>query len=80
MRGTSAVPQKEFAAGEGILLCPEGAATYAAYKNALVSGDIKTSETVVLYNCATGLKYPLPPSDRTIDITKPIDYDAIAKA
>jgi threonine synthase len=35
---------------------------------------------VVLYNCATGLKYPLPPSDRTIDITKPIDYDAIAKA
>jgi threonine synthase len=43
VRGMLAVPQKEFAAGEGILLCPEGAATYAAYKNALVSGDIKPS-------------------------------------
>jgi len=72
--------QKEFAAGEGILLCPEGAATYAAYKNALESGEIKAGETVVLYNCATGLKYPLPASDENIDITKPIDYDMIAKA
>jgi threonine synthase len=35
---------------------------------------------VVLYNCATGLKYPLPASDEKIDITKPIDYDMIAKA
>jgi len=72
--------QKEFAGAEGILLCPEGAATYAAYKNGLSSGQISKGETAILFNCATGLKYPLPPSDKTIDINQPIDYDAIANA
>lgn len=36
--------QKEFAGAEGILLCPEGAATYAAYKNGLSSGQISKGE------------------------------------
>eukprot|EP00951_Prasinocladus_malaysianus_P000497 scaffold3744_cov37-Prasinocladus_malaysianus.AAC.1 len=47
--------QKDFAAKEGILLCPEGAATYAAYLNGLRDGQISPSETAVLFNCATGL-------------------------
>jgi threonine synthase len=72
--------QKEFASGEGVLLCPEGAATYAAYKNGLADGKISKGEVAVLYNCATGLKYPLPPSDNMLDITKPVDYDMIARA
>uniref|UniRef100_A0A7S0MS41 Tryptophan synthase beta chain-like PALP domain-containing protein n=1 Tax=Pyramimonas obovata TaxID=1411642 RepID=A0A7S0MS41_9CHLO len=71
--------QKEYARTEGVLLCPEGAATYAAYKNGLASGDIQAGETALLFNCATGLKYPLPPSNRNIDITKPVDYAAIAE-
>jgi threonine synthase len=71
--------QKEFGAAEGILLCPEGAATYAAYKNGLTSGAIAKGETALLFNCATGLKYPMPPSNKNIDITKPVDYDAIKK-
>jgi threonine synthase len=29
---------------------------------------------VMLFNCATGLKYPLPKVDRTLDRHKPIDY------
>jgi len=41
---------------EGFLLCPEGAATYAAYKQALSGGRIRGSDRVVLFNCATGLK------------------------
>jgi len=28
----------------------------------------------MLFNCATGLKYPLPKVDRTLDRHKPIDY------
>jgi threonine synthase len=47
------------AAAEGLLMCPEGAATYAAYQHALAAGRIKPTEQVVLFNCATGLKYPL---------------------
>jgi threonine synthase len=31
----------------------------------------------VLFNCATGLKYPLPPVRRTLDRHRPIDYAAM---
>ena len=49
---------------EGFLMCPEGAATYAVYKQSLASGRIGRA---VLFNCATGLKYPLPPAHCTLD-------------
>src|SRR5436190_16617866 len=65
---------EEAALEEGFLLCPEGAATYAAYKAALADGRIRRDERALLFNCATGLKYPLPPVHRTLDRTKPIDY------
>jgi threonine synthase len=54
----------EVAKQEGLLLCPEGAATWAAYRKALREGRIAPSERAVLFNCATGLKYPLPPSNQ----------------
>jgi threonine synthase len=62
---------------EGFLMCPEGAATYVAYRQALADGRISTADRVVLFNCATGLKYPLPPSDLRLDRTKPIDYPSL---
>jgi threonine synthase len=62
---------------EGFLLCPEGAATYAAYKQALADGRIRHDERAVLFNCAIGLKYPLPPVTRTLDRLKPIDFAAL---
>jgi threonine synthase len=65
---------EEAAREEGFLMCPEGAATYAAYKQALADGRIARDERAVLFNCATGLKYPLPPARRTLDRHKPIDY------
>jgi threonine synthase len=46
---------------EGLLLCPEGAATYAAWQAALAAGQVGADEIAVLFNCASGLKYPLPP-------------------
>jgi threonine synthase len=52
----------EVAQREGLLLCPEGAATYAAWKAALAAGQAGADETAVLFNCASGLKYPLPPA------------------
>ncbi len=59
---------------EGLLLCPEGAATYAAYRQSLDDGRISKSDRVVLFNCATGLKYPMEAKTGFIDRTKPIDY------
>ncbi|MCW2248233.1 threonine synthase [Azospirillum fermentarium] len=67
----------EAAREEGFLLSPEGAATYAAYKQALADGRVSRGERAVLFNCATGLKYPLPPVHRTLDRTRPIDYAAL---
>jgi threonine synthase len=67
----------EVAREEGLLLCPEGAATYAALLAALADGRVRRDERVVLFNCATGLKYPLPPVHRTLDRTKPIDFAAL---
>ncbi len=64
----------EVARTEGFLMCPEGAATYAAYKQSLADGRIDRNERAVLFNCATGLKYPLPPVHRTLDKDKPIDF------
>jgi threonine synthase len=67
----------EMAREEGFLLCPEGAATYAAYKQALADGRVTKSDRVVLYNCASGLKYPLPKIEKKLDRLKPIDYAAL---
>ena len=44
----------------GFLACPEGAATLAGYKKALQLGLVDANEKTVLFNCATGLKYPMP--------------------
>jgi threonine synthase len=67
----------EVARAEGFLMCPEGAATYAAYQQSLANGRVKKTEQAVLFNCATGLKYPLPPIRRTLDRHKPIDFAAL---
>jgi threonine synthase len=66
----------EVARSEGLLLCPEGAATYAAYKQSLADGRVQRAERAVLFNCASGLKYPLPPVTRSLDRHKPIDFSA----
>jgi threonine synthase len=67
----------EVARAEGLLLCPEGAATFAALKQGLADGRIGRQDEVVLFNCATGLKYPLPPVHRALDRCKPIDFAAL---
>jgi len=61
----------------GMLLCPEGAATYAAYLKELKTGRISLEDSVVLFNCATGLKYPMPKVDNHIDKDQPLNYSSL---
>ncbi|MFT6038130.1 MAG: threonine synthase [Candidatus Azotimanducaceae bacterium] len=71
--------QARIAEKEGLLLCPEGAATAAALVQEIDSGRIDKQERVLLFNCATGLKYPMPPIDNRLDCTKPIDYSSLLR-
>jgi threonine synthase len=73
-----AAAQKAMAEEDGLLLCPEGAATLAAYEAALREGLVRANESAMLFNCATGLKYDMPAMDRRLDRAKPIDYRALA--
>ena len=47
----------ELAATEGVIACPEGAATLVGLKRLLSDGFIDASETVVLLNTGSGYKY-----------------------
>lgn len=62
---------------DGLLLCPEGGATLAAYHDALAAGLVGKGDRVVLFNCATGLKYPMPDDSRTLDRHAQIDFDVL---
>jgi threonine synthase len=62
---------------DGLLLCPEGGATLAAYRAALAAGLVDAEERVVLFNCATGLKYPLADHSRFLDRHQAVDWDSL---
>ena len=72
--------QQRIGQEDGLLLCPEGAATAAAYLKALEDGLIGKSDRAVLFNCGNGLKYPMPAADAALDRHQPIDWSAIASA
>jgi threonine synthase len=55
------------AAEDGQMLCPEGGATLAACTAALDQGLIARDDRVVLFNCATGLKYPMADRSTRLD-------------
>jgi threonine synthase len=61
----------QVAAADGLLLSPEGAATWAAYLEAARSARIAPTDVAVLFNCASGLKYPMPPVTQHMDLQKP---------
>ncbi|VXC72620.1 Threonine synthase [Oceanicaulis sp. 350] len=62
---------------DGLLLCPEGAATLAAAQSALDRGLVERDANMVLFNCGSGLKYALPDHARTLDRTQPITPDML---
>jgi len=49
---------KEIASKEGFFICPEAAATVVALRNLLEKNFVKRTDSVVLFNTATGIKYP----------------------
>jgi threonine synthase len=78
--GAIAEAWREVAAEEGLLLCPEGAATYAAYKTAVADGRVAPGERAVLFNCATGLKYPMPEAGIRLKLGEPVDWRQMQQA
>ena len=71
---------REVAAEEGLLLCPETAATYAAYKEGLAAGRIRKDDRVVLFNCASGLKYPMPEAGKRLKLGEAVNWSKLAEA
>ena len=67
----------EAAREDGLLLCPEGGATLAACQQALERGLVSRTDRVLLFNCATGLKYPMPDRSRRLAKAGPIDHAAL---
>lgn len=54
---------REFAAREGLLLCPEGAAALTATRKLRQRGWLAAEDEVVVLNTGSGLKYPIPTRD-----------------
>ena len=77
---TIAAAWREVAAEEGLLLCPETAATYAAYKQALADGRIRPDQRVVLFNCASGLKYPMPEAGSRLKLGESVNWQKLTGA
>ena len=65
--------QATFAKNQGILLCPEGAATAAGLQEAAARGLLAGCRSVLLFNCATGLKYPMPGEVMDFSMKQPIE-------
>ncbi|MGY4397749.1 threonine synthase [Sphingomonas sp. UYAg733] len=68
---------EDAASKDGLLMCPEGGATLAAYREALKLGLVDEDESAVLFNCATGLKYPMADASKTVDRFGEIDLAAL---
>ena len=49
----------------------------AAYRQALRDGEVDEDERVVLFNCATGLKYPMPEAPAWLDRHGAINLGAL---
>ena len=59
---------EDAARDDGMLLCPEGGAVLAAWRKARAGGLVTGGESVVLFNCANGNKYPLADSSRRLEL------------
>ena len=64
---------------EGISLCPETAVCLGALEVLLARGAIRPDERIIIFNTGAAQKYPEAVEENLprIDITQPIDWDAI---
>jgi threonine synthase len=61
---------EDAACDDGFLLCPEGGAVLAAWRQALASGLVGKDERMLLFNCANGNKYPLPDRSKRLKLAE----------
>ena len=59
---------EDAARDDGMLLCPEGGAVLAGWRQALERGLVAPEERIVLFNCANGNKYPLADRSRRLEL------------
>ena len=62
---------------DGLLLCPEGAATLAAMEKAMGDGLVARDAECVLFNCGSGLKYAMPDGAVALDRHGDVDWGAM---
>jgi threonine synthase len=64
---------------EGLAICPETAVCFGALEILLAKGEIQPHERIVVFNTGAAQKYPEAVHEQLplLDITKPIDWDAI---
>ena len=55
---------------DGMLLCPEGGAVLAGWRQALQRGLVGPDESVLLFNCANGNKYPLADRSQSLKLAE----------
>ncbi len=55
---------------DGMLLCPEGGAVLAGWRRALQRGLVARNESVLLFNCANGNKYPRPDRSKMLKLAE----------
>ncbi|MCC6533794.1 MAG: threonine synthase [Burkholderiales bacterium] len=59
--------QLDMGRAEGILLCPEGAGCFAAWRKAIAAGQLRGDERTLVFDTASGLKYPMPAAGIAVD-------------
>ena len=64
-------------AEEGLHMCPEGAACLVALELERQSGRVGPEDRVAVFNTASGLKFPMPPMTRDLDVIDGLDYSAL---
>ncbi len=65
------------AADEGLHLCPEGAACLVALEMERQSGRVRPDERVVVFNTASGLKFPMPAMSSSLTKGQGVDYRSL---
>jgi threonine synthase len=64
---------------EGLAICPETAVCFSALEILLTRGELLPHERIVIFNTGAAQKYPEAVQEKIplLDITKPLDWDAI---
>ena len=62
---------------DGLLLCPEGAATLAAMEKAMGDGLLERDAESMLFNCGSGLKYAMPDGAKALDRHGDVDWGSL---